>query len=159
MAYTADISNAFAPPSSSSDVSVTSPTAPTAVLVWSEHTTPDGKMYYYNRLTGASAWEKPDELKIPEEAFLCYCSQQLPLQRALSACIWKEHTAPTGKKFYYNVSTQESVWEMPADYKGGTAFCFLLIMVELADKLAVAMKLIEEEKQRQKEYVAYSKWN
>jgi transcription elongation regulator 1 len=43
-------------------------------------------------------------------------------------CDWTEHTAPDGKKYYYNAKTQESVWEKPkefADYekrmKGGPA--------------------------------------
>jgi pre-mRNA-processing factor 40 len=31
--------------------------------VWSTATAADGKEYYYNRLTQATTWEKPDELK------------------------------------------------------------------------------------------------
>jgi len=27
--------------------------------VWSEHTTEDGKMYFYNKITMASVWERP----------------------------------------------------------------------------------------------------
>lgn len=30
---------------------------------WSEHTTPEGKKYFYNAKTGVSTWEKPAELK------------------------------------------------------------------------------------------------
>ncbi|OQR99555.1 UDP-3-O-,3-hydroxymyristoyl glucosamine N-acyltransferase [Thraustotheca clavata] len=29
---------------------------------WSEHTAPDGRMYYYNSTTGESTWERPAEL-------------------------------------------------------------------------------------------------
>merc|ERR1719346_329373 len=29
---------------------------------WSEHTSPDGKKYYYNAKTQESVWEKPKEL-------------------------------------------------------------------------------------------------
>jgi transcription elongation regulator 1 len=29
---------------------------------WSEHTSPDGKKYYYNAKSGESVWEKPKEL-------------------------------------------------------------------------------------------------
>merc|ERR1712106_846493 len=32
-------------------------------------------------------------------------------------CKWSEHTAPDGKKYYYNAETQESVWEKPQDLK------------------------------------------
>ena len=30
---------------------------------WSEHTSPEGKKYYYNSETQESIWEKPQELK------------------------------------------------------------------------------------------------
>lgn len=30
---------------------------------WSEHKSPDGRIYYYNSITKQSSWEKPDELK------------------------------------------------------------------------------------------------
>merc|ERR1719357_1078042 len=32
-------------------------------------------------------------------------------------CKWTEHTAPDGKKYYYNAETQESVWENPQELK------------------------------------------
>lgn len=34
---------------------------------WSEHTAPDGRIYYYNSVTKQSLWEKPDELKTAAE--------------------------------------------------------------------------------------------
>lgn len=37
---------------------------------WSEHKSPDGRVYYYNNVTKQSAWEKPDELKTPAEVNL-----------------------------------------------------------------------------------------
>ena len=35
--------------------------------MWTEHKTPDGKVYYYNQNTGASSWTKPEELPSPTE--------------------------------------------------------------------------------------------
>jgi hypothetical protein len=35
--------------------------------VWSEHTNAQGTKYWYNKITKSSTWEKPDELKSPEE--------------------------------------------------------------------------------------------
>merc|ERR1719288_224917 len=32
-------------------------------------------------------------------------------------CKWTEHTAPDGKRYYYNGETQESVWEKPQELK------------------------------------------
>lgn len=30
---------------------------------WKEFTSPDGRKYYYNRVTKSSVWQMPDELK------------------------------------------------------------------------------------------------
>lgn len=43
------------------------PGFPPAQCEWSEHKSPDGRIYYYNTVTKQSAWEKPDELKTPAE--------------------------------------------------------------------------------------------
>ena len=32
--------------------------------VWSEHTTPEGKTYYYNKVTRQSVWEKPKDFEL-----------------------------------------------------------------------------------------------
>ena len=32
--------------------------------VWSDHTTPDGKTYYYNKVTRQSVWEKPKDFEL-----------------------------------------------------------------------------------------------
>jgi hypothetical protein len=40
--------------------------------VWSEHTSPDGTKYYYNKVTKKSQWEKPDELKTQEEVLTLF---------------------------------------------------------------------------------------
>ncbi|ORX60771.1 hypothetical protein BCR36DRAFT_314557 [Piromyces finnis] len=71
--------------------------------VWTTHTDPNGRKYYYNTETKQSSWEKPDELKTP-------------LEKALSKCPWKEYTS-NGKKYYYNEETKVSCWEMPQEYK------------------------------------------
>lgn len=35
---------------------------------WKEFTAPDGRKYYYNRVTKQSSWSVPDELKEPPAA-------------------------------------------------------------------------------------------
>jgi len=35
--------------------------------VWTAHTSPDGRIYFFNSITKQSVWEKPDELKTPAE--------------------------------------------------------------------------------------------
>jgi len=69
---------------------------------WSEHKAPDGRTYYYNSITKQSLWEKPDELKTPNELLL-------------SQCPWKEYKSENGKVYYHNVSTKESRWTIPPE--------------------------------------------
>ena len=45
---------------------------------WVEHTTPQGRVYYYNSRTEASVWEKPESLMTPGE-------------KHLAKCPWKSH--------------------------------------------------------------------
>ncbi|KAK2717145.1 pre-mRNA-processing factor 40 homolog A-like [Artemia franciscana] len=70
--------------------------------VWTEHKSPEGKVYYYNTETKESSWEKPDDLKTPAELIL-------------SQCPWKEYTTDAGKPYYYNVNTKESKWQIPPE--------------------------------------------
>jgi len=69
---------------------------------WSEHKAPDGRIYYYNSISKQSLWEKPDELKTPNELLL-------------SQCPWKEYKSENGKVYYHNVSTKESRWTIPPE--------------------------------------------
>ncbi|KAL6062821.1 Pre-mRNA-processing protein 40A [Balamuthia mandrillaris] len=71
---------------------------------WTEHTTAEGRKYYYNKRTQTSVWEKPEELKTKEE-------------REQEACPWTEHVTDSGRKYYYNHTTQKSSWEMPEELK------------------------------------------
>ncbi|KAL9244123.1 hypothetical protein vseg_017931 [Gypsophila vaccaria] len=71
---------------------------------WQEHSTPDGRRYYYNKKTKQSSWEKPLEL-------------MTPLERADASTVWKEFTTPEGKTYYYNKVTKESKWTIPEELK------------------------------------------
>ncbi|OMJ16915.1 Pre-mRNA-processing protein prp40 [Smittium culicis] len=66
---------------------------------WEIHKAADGRVYYYDRDTKKSTWDKPDELKSSEEA----------------QTIWKEYIAPGGKKYWYNSETKETTWDMPQE--------------------------------------------
>jgi len=70
--------------------------------VWTEHQSPDGRVYYYNNLTKQSLWDKPDELKTAAEILL-------------SQCPWKEYKTEEGKTYYSNVNTKESRWVIPPE--------------------------------------------
>ncbi|KIO34223.1 hypothetical protein M407DRAFT_64559, partial [Tulasnella calospora MUT 4182] len=69
-----------------------------------EHRNAEGRTYWYNNVTKASSWEKPDDLKTPFEA-------------KLGKTKWKEYVSQ-GRKYWYHASateTKESKWEMPPE--------------------------------------------
>ncbi|KAM4088621.1 hypothetical protein ACJW30_07G085100 [Castanea mollissima] len=71
---------------------------------WIEHTSADGRRYYFNKRTRQSSWEKPLEL-------------MTPIERADASTNWKEYTSPDGRKYYYNKVTKESKWSIPEELK------------------------------------------
>ncbi|KAF9601475.1 hypothetical protein IFM89_020242, partial [Coptis chinensis] len=105
---------AVAPQQSSQQPSVTSATALATNLQprpttqssadWIEHTSADGKRYYYNKRSKLSSWEKPLEL-------------MSPIERADASTDWKEVTSPDGRRYYYNKVTRQSTWSIPDEMK------------------------------------------
>lgn len=71
---------------------------------WQEHTSADGRRYYYNKKTRQSSWEKPLEL-------------MTPIERADASTVWKEFTTPEGRTYYYNKVTKQSKWTVPEELK------------------------------------------
>ena len=67
---------------------------------WTEHKSPDGRIYFYNTVTKQSVWEKPDALKSSTELLLAKCP-------------WKEYKSDNGRIYYHNNETKESVWTIP----------------------------------------------
>ncbi|KAK7291040.1 hypothetical protein RIF29_05900 [Crotalaria pallida] len=89
--------------STSTDAGTTAPNQQ-SLSDWQEHTSADGRRYYYNKKTRQSSWEKPLEL-------------MSPIERADASTVWKEFTSSDGKKYYYNKDTQQSTWSIPEELK------------------------------------------
>ncbi|CAK8991092.1 unnamed protein product [Durusdinium trenchii] len=70
---------------------------------WTEHTHSDGRRYYYNKVTKASSWDKPECLKNADER--------------MNTTVWKEYKTADGRDYYYNPITKQSVWTMPVELK------------------------------------------
>ncbi|KAL7075366.1 hypothetical protein ACQ4LE_005352 [Meloidogyne hapla] len=66
--------------------------------VWSQHVADNGRIYYYNKVTKVSSWNKPDELKTSEEK---------------ERSVWREYKTPEGKTYYYNTVTKITTWTKP----------------------------------------------
>ena len=62
---------------------------------WSEHKASDGRTFFYNSVTKASAWEKPDAMKSNNELLL-------------SRCPWKEYKSDAGKVYLGAPSTSRT---------------------------------------------------
>ena len=92
--------------------------------LWQEARNAEGRVYYYNTITKATQWTKPEDLMTPAEVrspLLCLDSLTDILQRALANQPWKEYTAEGGRKYWYNTETKSSSWEMPDAYKEALA--------------------------------------
>ena len=73
-----------------------------SAAAWTEHKSPDGRIYFYNTVTKASVWEKPDALKTETELLLAKCP-------------WKEYKSDNGRIYFHNNETKESVWTIPKE--------------------------------------------
>nr|XP_009418171.1 PREDICTED: pre-mRNA-processing protein 40A-like isoform X1 [Musa acuminata subsp. malaccensis] len=82
----------------------TQPSSTEQASDWQEHTSADGKRYYYNKKTRQSVWEKPLEL-------------MTPIERADASTDWKEFTTADSRKYYYNKVTKQSKWTIPDELK------------------------------------------
>ena len=51
---------------------------------WAEHKAPNGRIYYFNKLTQKSVWEKPESMMTAGE-------------KHLASCPWKSHKNTDGK--------------------------------------------------------------
>ena len=38
-----------------------------------------------------------------------------PAQLLLAQCVWKEHKSDTGRSYFYNSDTKESIWVIPKE--------------------------------------------
>ncbi|KAI4279690.1 MAG: hypothetical protein L6R35_006042 [Caloplaca aegaea] len=75
--------------------------------IWSQAES-NGRTYYYNTVTKATQWTKPEELMTPSE-------------RALANQPWKQHSSPEGRPYWYHSETKATTWEMPDVYKSALA--------------------------------------
>ena len=70
-------------------------------MVWKETKDAQGRVYYYSD-TGATTWEKPEELFTE-------------LEKKLLVHGWKTAITEDGKTYYYKQSTGETTWNVPID--------------------------------------------
>ncbi|KAI9140745.1 hypothetical protein BKA69DRAFT_1175710 [Paraphysoderma sedebokerense] len=115
------------------------PPPPTIPSVWTEHKAPDGRPYWYNKITKQSSWHPPPEFAFPPPMFPppipppffpphMYFPpppivQQAPRKdkakekKRIPGTVWSLVFTEAGKEFYYNTETKKSVWKVPEEIK------------------------------------------
>lgn len=103
---------------------------------WAENRTNDGRLYYYHSATRETRWDFPTEdtlrttivdpslsgRKRPLEVLGPEREASVGARGGTVASastgpddIWKEHTTPDGKTYYYNPITRETSWTKPTE--------------------------------------------
>jgi pre-mRNA-processing factor 40 len=53
---------------------------PPGGATWTEHRTPDGRVYYYNAMTKVTQWTKPEDImtlaEVNRAPYFCACQKQ-----------------------------------------------------------------------------------
>ncbi|KAI6224461.1 hypothetical protein M3Y99_01394400 [Aphelenchoides fujianensis] len=110
--------------------------------LWVETKTADGKSYFYHSATRATVWERPPDAVVMEQSelqklidkstkeerearerqqyaagypaapFNPNAAAYTPFTTSADKA-WQEHTAPDGRKYYFNPITQENTWVKP----------------------------------------------
>jgi pre-mRNA-processing factor 40 len=75
--------------------------------VWKEYKDTQGRVYYHNRLTKVSQWDKPEDFGKPV-SFVP--SDELQ-------CDWKEYKTEEGRLYYHNAKLNVTQWICPDEYK------------------------------------------
>ncbi|PPS03321.1 hypothetical protein GOBAR_AA17344 [Gossypium barbadense] len=126
------------PPPSSADTNANVPSLTPQSSDWQEHTSADGRRYYYNKRTRQSSWEKPLELMTPIEMILSVFKLRLldesehihEVKKNLETVAGDSLTYidpsrveqfGTGSSiavvYYHNKVTKESKWTIPEELK------------------------------------------
>lgn len=103
-----------------------------AASVWSEHQTKDGRVYYYNRSTKQSSWEKPADFDgevagtSSAAAAASSSSSAAAAAKKGGGVDWEELWDPKNERpYYYNRATRKTQWLRPENveikpYAGAT---------------------------------------
>ncbi|GAQ86364.1 Pre-mRNA-processing protein [Klebsormidium nitens] len=75
---------------------------------WSAHKNDEGVAYYYNSVTGESTYEKPKGF-VGEEVDIIPVAWE-----RIDGTDWHLVTTNLDSKYYYNTTTQETSWQVPA---------------------------------------------
>ena len=95
---------------------------------WSAYWDPEGHIYYYNSVTGESAWDAPEQFNPPppretdvlaEEVAEAEEPTEQPKPGAAATGSWTAHKTEDGQVYYYNADTNETTWDRPESFVGG----------------------------------------
>jgi hypothetical protein len=105
---------------------------------WVEQKTGDGKVYYYNKETLESSWQKPAALIEAEKASRFMIDQKekkKPTGKvAVPGTPWCIVWTGDGKHFFFNPSARLSLWEIPEELKTSAVVQKLLVDGPNAEK-------------------------
>lgn len=80
-------------------------------VTWYKYMSPEGHSYYHSPQTGQTTWEYPSG---PGDRVLDPAAMQPAVQQGFAEMtVWQRCCDSTGRQYYHNPKTQQTVWERP----------------------------------------------
>ena len=85
---------------------------------WSAFYDDDGRIYYYNSVSGESSWEAPEQYNPPSEdpPPASGAETKEPASSSSSSSSWVAYQDDEGRTYYFNTETEETTWDVPAGF-------------------------------------------
>ncbi|TPX57457.1 hypothetical protein PhCBS80983_g03841 [Powellomyces hirtus] len=105
------------------------PGPPPPQVVWTQHRDPSGRIYYHHAATKESRWDHPPDLQPPPPPphpqangqpnviakVESVNAEHVLAMKKIPTTSWAIVLTNQDKEFFYNLTTKESLWDMPDD--------------------------------------------
>ncbi|ODV63732.1 snoRNA-splicing protein PRP40 ASCRUDRAFT_29371, partial [Ascoidea rubescens DSM 1968] len=93
-------------------------------LEWKDLKDPQGRTYYYNTITRATSWTKPQSSSLGPVVPNVVSYDDSIIDQALVDSNWKKYLSAqnNNKPYYYNKVTKVTTWEFPEEGNNGNVF-------------------------------------
>lgn len=85
-------------------------------LEWSAFYDDEGRIYYYNNVSGESSWEAPEKFNPPEEVPPEASASAVTTTTTSAPSVWVPYQDDEGRTYYFNTESEETTWDKPEGF-------------------------------------------